>query len=283
MFQYAFARTMSIDLAAGLTVDCKSGFVRDKIYQRSYLLDKVGVKVRAALPRERIGLLYYKGINHLGLSKHRILNRTPFGTVVTETREEFIEEAQRVPDRQNIWTVGYWQSPKYFSKMESILARDFCIPDVHSSRYKDLQKIIRNNETVAVGIRLYEESPNPAAHAKNRILKGEREIRKAVAQIRDCHPAALFIIFSTSPLVARFDLGLPTKSQFLAMSQFGFGDTIQTLRLLSECKHHVLTNSTFYWWGAWLSEKQIHGPGGTILAANNFSNEDCLMPGWQTF
>ena len=63
----------------------------------------------------------------------------------------------------------------------------------------------------------------------------------------------------------------------------GFDDSINTLWLLSQCKHHVMTNSTFYWWGAWLSNCKHYKSKQLIYVYKNFFNKNAIPKNWITF
>ena len=59
----------------------------------------------------------------------------------------------------------------------------------------------------------------------------------------------------------------------------GYKGATNNLWLLSNCKNHIISNSSFYWWGAYLSsfkyKEQI------IVSSNNFLNKDSVISNWQ--
>jgi hypothetical protein len=77
-------------------------------------------------------------------------------------------------------------------------------------------------------------------------------------------------------------LNLPKKTIFVTPED-GYTGSIENLWLLSQCKHHIFNNSSFYWWGAWLSSKFYKNNNQTIYAADNFINKDGLPKSWYKF
>jgi hypothetical protein len=63
----------------------------------------------------------------------------------------------------------------------------------------------------------------------------------------------------------------------------GFCDPVDTLWLLSRFKHHVFNNSSFYWWGAWLSRANHLTYTQMIRCSDNFINPDSFPPSWKKF
>jgi hypothetical protein len=108
------------------------------------------------------------------------------------------------------------------------------------------------------------------------------EIRQAVARVRSHHPDARFFVFCThrSPLLT--ELNLPENAVFVTHDD-GYEGTLERLWLLTQCRHHIFTNSSYYWWGAWLSSVVRGSEGQCVLAADNFINPDGLCPEWERF
>jgi len=105
---------------------------------------------------------------------------------------------------------------------------------------------IQSFDSVALGIRLYEESKNPADHALNGNVKSITDINAAISLLRTKKPNAKFYVFCShhSPEIDKLDL--PPDS-FFVTSDEGFIDPVDSLWLLAQCKHHIL-QQLIYWW-----------------------------------
>ena len=58
---------------------------------------------------------------------------------------------------------------------------------------------------------------------------------------------------------------------------------IQSLYLLTQCKHYIVTTSTFNWWGCWLSEnpsKIVFRPSDNLFSEFRTNNEDFWPSRW---
>jgi len=75
---------------------------------------------------------------------------------------------------------------------------------------------------------------------------------------------------------------LPSNTVFVTHDD-GYRGTLERMWLLTRCQHHVFTNSSYYWWGAWLSAAIRLGDEQRIVAADNFINRDGLSPAWECF
>ena len=147
---------------------------------------------------------------------------------------------------------------------------------------RHIGQCMRREESVAVGIRLYEESANPEKYARTGRLKTPQEIRQIIEAVRSWRPDAIFYVFCThrAPLLQQLDL--PKSTVWLTQEE-GFSDSLESLWLMTNCRHHIITNSTFYWWGAWLSGGTHKDADQRIWAADNFANKDAPSTSWELF
>jgi hypothetical protein len=246
---------MSLSSNSELVLDNWSGFISDYKYHRKYELDAFPIVGRPASLRERIPFW----LNQLG--------------------SKFSSSS---PEAQTCWLNGYWQSLLYFEKYSDFIANELMPPQPTEKHFLELGKLLTESESVALGIRLYEESKNPEIHTSNGQLKTTSQINQALLNVIDLHKKARFFVFCThrSPLLD--ELSLPENTIFVTHDD-GYLGTIQRMWLLTQCKHHIFTNSTFYWWGAWLSQKLYSQEKQTIFAANNFTNSDTVPRHWNLF
>ena len=82
---------------------------------------------------------------------------------------------------------------------------------------------------------------------------------RAAAVVRERHGDVTFLVVTDEPGWARRELRLPGES--IVASADHPASAQEDLALLAACRHHVISNSTFGWWGARLSR-----PGGTVIA-----------------
>ena len=282
LFQYAAGRSIALAQGAKLIIDNKTGFVRDHTYRRKYNLYKLSILGRFADIWSICIFLFKLLIARRSKTVFpRFIDRL-FGTIIFENDFRFQEHLllQRVKD--NLWLVGYWQSPKYFEKNRLLLSYEVMPPKPKDKTFTYMGHKIRNCDSVALGLRLYEESNNPENHSGSGRVKSIQDINNAVDLIRTQRPNCRFFIFCTHRAAIINELNLPKDSVYVT-AEDGFVDSIDCLWLLTQCKHHIFTNSSFYWWGAWLSEAVHPNTEQLIYAADNFINADGLCDHWHRF
>lgn len=279
MFQYATARALAKRSDGELVLDSWSGFVRDRVYKRSYELSKLPVRARLARPLER--LPFWTNQLHEKLLK-RSATAPLFGPFLHETEQRFMPELVDGAHPTPVWMTGYWQSPRYFAGAEGEIASELTPPTPDQGQFRSLGKRMQSGHSVAIGVRLYEESATPEAHSNNGTVKTPDEINGAISELASQVPDAQFYVFCTHLSKTLKALDFPTRPMYVT-PEAGFDGAIENLWLLSQCRHHIFTNSTFYWWGAWLSERASTGDDPFIFAADNFINDDGLPDHWRRF
>lgn len=79
--------------------------------------------------------------------------------------------------------------------------------------------------------------------------------------------APRFVVFTDDPVWAREYMDVPHGTTFVDWDQPRNGSV--DLELMRRCRHHVIANSSFSWWGAWLCEN----PGKLVLAPARWFND----------
>ena len=100
---------------------------------------------------------------------------------------------------------------------------------------------------VSVHVRRGDYVTNPHA-ARYHGMPGVDYYERALSEISAAEPDAHFFVFSDDPSWVRDNL---TFGQRLTVVDPG--RDAEDLILLSRCHHHIVSNSSFSWWGAWLS------------------------------
>jgi hypothetical protein len=253
MFQYAAARALATDCGAHLSIDDISGFRRDRIYKRSYLLDRVGVSdpFISSAARLSVTLRAIEKKFHRGTEGSLVIR--PYGCFLLQTKELTPANLGRLALPRNFFMDGYWQDEGYFKAHAAPIA------EVFLKGLDKMEPAFRPRASdVAIGVRLYEEVTDPGSkfqlgrEAAIQTLRTQIDFFERQGNLRNLH------IFSTMDRDSLIALGFPKQSIFLT-PDLGYTDPISLLNLLSHFQNHVITPSTFYWWGAWLANQRFSG------------------------
>jgi hypothetical protein len=146
---------------------------------------------------------------------------------------------------------GYWQSEKYFGSIRKLLLRNFVpFPKTDGRFYEFHNQILHDENSVAVHIRRgdYTKPGTKEYHG----LLGLDYYERALLYLKGVveHPSVY--MFTDDPGWVQVNYRL---------SNFQYVDVHQeasNIFLMSQCRHHIIANSSFSWWGAWLGEVNNH-------------------------
>jgi len=283
LFQYSSGLALSLKNQAEFVLDNWSGFVRDTLYRRQYELNKLHILQKKATSAEKLAFWIYH-FEKKYIKPSLSFSKKIFGDFIVEQDSYFDQRICDYKIKRKTWMIGYWQSPKYFENIKATVLKT-CMPlQPLQSRTLDLGWFLRKSNSIALGLRFYEESNSPLVHANNQLTKTIQEISFVVKKAKRLVPNAKICVFSTIrvPFLSELQLG----DNIIEMNhENGFTNTLDRLWLISNCRHHIFNNSSFYWWGAYLSENFHGGPsmGQVIFAADNFINQDMYVNGWNKF
>lgn len=282
LFQYAMATSLARTVGADLAIDEHTGFARDRRFRRTYELGAFSVRGRPATVPERMVSGADALLKPLRPRRSQAVRRSPWADFITEPAQRFLPEAASWPIRRLTFIKGYWQSPRYFERFEDQLRQELQPALPADPAVRRLGQEMEATESIAVGVRLYEEDRNPAANARDGRTKSLAEQGWALARLLGDRPDAKVYVFCThrSPQLA--ELAAPPGTRYLTGDE-GFVGAVPNLWLMTRCRHHVFNNSSFYWWGAWLGQGRHPGGPGRVCAADNFVNLDALPDAWERF
>lgn len=159
---------------------------------------------------------------------------------------------------------GYFQSEKYFAPYAEQIRREFMLPP----SYLHIPPLAARGETVSVHVRRGDYlSPELRDHHPPLTME---YYRAAMARF----PGARFQLFSDDPgwcLLNFRDAGYKVE--------ISTGHTApEDMALMASCDHHIIANSSFSWWGAWLGRN----PGKRVVAPAAWFGPSKPLPQWDT-
>lgn len=144
---------------------------------------------------------------------------------------------------------GRFEDPRYFESIRDILKREFTpkFPEVKEN--ENLYKIIDKTESVCISVRRGDFESNPT-YKKLHSVCSERYFQKAIDEIRSRIGNPTYFLFSDDVEWARTHIQIQDAHVY---SERGCDPVWEKLRLMSRCKHFIISNSSFSWWAQWLS------------------------------
>lgn len=270
MFVYAAGRALSLRTNSTLILDHDTGFKSD-FYKRYFELSNFSINI---IPANKLQTFNYRGGSIIRFLSNKINRHIPSLNykIIQEKNFELDKELILKPSK-NCFLRGYWQSEKYFNDFKEIVKQDFTIKtEMPNSVLQEASKIISlGNRSVALGVRRYQEVTkfvNIKLTEKEYYLKAMELVSKKIEN-------PVFICFSQDPIWVKQNLGKKYNIQFATPKDSDNG-AIEDLYLMRLCKHFIISNSTFYWWGAWLADNKSK----IIVAPNNWLNKFTPNPDW---
>ena len=195
-----------------------------------------------------------------------------------EKKFSFDEKVLRLGS--NVYLKGYFQSEKYFLPAKEIIKQEFRVKHEVISNVNEFANKINNEQSVAVHIRRGDMRSDNITSEYHGVLPVDH-YQKCIDIIRSKVPGPVFYFFSDDIDWVKTHLQIP---EAIYVSNNMTKTHIEDLYLMSQCKHNIIANSSFSWWGAWLNDN----PGRIVLAPKKWFNEgpediqDLIPGGWIT-
>ncbi len=269
MFQYALGRALSLHLGEPLTLDIGA--------YRSYTTRQYGLGVfnisgstapASGVPEAGPTPVKAAGRNLAQLAKRLLppavsnLRRAaakkqeiaipiwapPGPWTIYREREDFAFDEAVPASRPPVFLVGYWQNERYFADHTDALRRDFTLRAALSEKARHFQQQITERQpSVSLHVRRGDYVRNTAEARRRLDVCGVDYYRRALDFLNSKVPVASTFVFSDEIAWVKDNLKIENAVYVDGCADF------EELFLMSCCRHNIIANSTFSWWGAWLN------------------------------
>lgn len=254
MFQYAAGRALALQFGVPLQLDVEwfESFGEDTTPRKFQLLHFPFLMphvTTTASESWRVRLA--KGIKsrllHFSCAAHKI-----FPSIVFESNFSYWPDNRALTT--SVFLYGYWQSEKYFASNASQIRKDFTFSSLPEGEAQVVAtRIHACRDAVSVHIRRGDYISNPQAHAFHGLPRLDY-YRAALEHIRTVMGNTTVFLFSDDPQWVRENFD--PCGHACEVVELNLPDAPQhDMHLMSLCRHHVIANSSFSWWGAWLGQQ----------------------------
>jgi hypothetical protein len=251
MFQYAAARRLAHNHGTQLLLDV-SWFddIPPGVTPRVFELDALNIRATVANADDIIGTsgLRNTAWSQLPIALWRKLR--PRFRFVAERQFRFDEGVLDLPD--GVCLFGYWFSEKYFKDIESLIRSELTVRHPPQGENARLIAQMEATSSVSLHVRRGDYVTVPSVNRIHGTCTPEY-YAEAVAHVASRVSDPRFFVFSDDIEWARRHLPLRYPTEYVAHNQGA--KSYEDVRLMSHCRHHVIANSGFSWWGAWLNPR----------------------------
>ena len=273
MFQYAAGRSLASHLNVCFKLDLND-FDRYTLHHGYELKRVFDVPIEPTSPDELKSIL---GLRRLSLMK-KILRRKQFSILkgqkfIVEPHFNFWSEFFSL--NSSAYLYGYWQSEKYFRTIEKVIRDDFTFKKPLSGNNLLIANQIDQTNAISLHIRRGDYLTDLKT---NRIMSvcGISYYERAISYMAEKVLNPVFYVFSDDMDWVKQSISITYPTVYVDHNQGE--DSYVDMQLMSLCGHHIIANSSFSWWGAWLNpniKKMVVAPR---LWFKNGNNDSDLIP-----
>jgi hypothetical protein len=279
MFQYAFGRAAANRLGVEMVLDVSDSTLT--IHQGFELNRVFNIQARVATEYDMRAVLGWLRSEII----RKILRNTGLTSIfskhwIVEPHFHFSPEMLKVPDET--YLSGYWQSEKYFAVAAESIRGDFTFRIPPSKGNEVLANAICDDSLTAISLHVrrgdYVNNPSVnQVHGGCTVAYYHAGMQHLAERVRN----PFFYVFSDDMEWVSVHLELPFPHRLVTHNR---GESsYEDMRLMSLCRHHIVANSSFSWWGAWLNplpEKIVVAPRNWFVDKSR--THDLFPPGWVT-
>ena len=278
MFQYAIAKVIAEKHNVVLKFDLRGLFAGEDV-RKTYELDIFGIPEIQATHKEYFP--YYRNSKFGSKTLWNFIKKINKLQHYKEQKFTFNKNLI-LNSSSNMLLRGLFQSEKYFLEQRNLILKEFTFKEPLNSKNLELSKKLKEQNSIAVHIRRGEF----AANAKINQNIGTTSLdyyNKAIEHIEKNTENTVFYIFSDSPEWVKENFKILKNAKQIDWNTGK--ESYRDMQLMSLCKHNIIANSTFSWWGAWLNQN----PNKIVIAPQkwfsgwDYDTKDLIPETWIKF
>lgn len=267
MFQYALGKHLAVKNKSELKLDMTS-FAKDQL--RDYALNVFKTTQTFCSQEEANGLRF--GLTNpilaaitekINRASRKFIGHSLIKTVSLVEELAYSFNPKVLEAKNDIYLQGYWQSEKYFKDIREILIQEFSIKTTEEKNTPLLNQIL-GCESVSLHVRRGDYVSNKKTSQTHSCCSIEYYLN-SIKYIKSKIKKPVFFIFSDDPGWVEKNLRL--ENSFIIRGNEKEKSS-EDIRLMSSCRHNIIANSSFSWWGAWLNQT----PDKIIVAPQKWFN-----------
>jgi hypothetical protein len=266
MFQYATGRYLAHLHNTGLKLDTSflNTDTKGAHTKREFELDVFNLKPVFATEQE-ITPFIKKSANKVLRTIGRKLPFVFDRVYIAESGNAYHKEFMSYP--KETYLDGFWQSEKYFLPIRDMLLTDLAFKNQPEGLNKELLDKMASVNSVSIHVRRTDYVNNPTVNNFHGTCSLEY-YQKAVEMISEKQGPVELFIFSDDINWCKENLKFAHPLTYISHNTGK--KSYEDMRLMSHCKHNIIANSSFSWWGAWLNTHT----GKTIIAPVRWYNSE---------
>ena len=276
LFQYAYARALQERLDKSVYLDvrhCNRGdmpFEKEDIVKRKWGLQNFNVSLKCISTAKVPFLHCLDGKNCIMHAEYTLMRKGMWIWNWVDDENRMEQLCQDIMDPEdNTYVSAHCLNKGYYQNARGILLNELR-PHRRVLLNRTLADMLRSENSVSVHIRLTDYLRNPKA------ICSQEYYDHAVQYIKERVTDPCFIIFSDNPYMAKARYKFEGDIYWIEKDEY---KDYEALMIMSRCRHNIIAESTFSYWGAWLNQN----PEKIVVASRKWYQGNMYDKGWKVF